>query len=87
MCDAIIEVRTSRLQRPRQGLVCWKFKNCSRPGIEHVGPLVLCKVHARLAREGLISQEGVLAPAADRANVRLYPHKFPKGLYDWASKC
>ncbi len=61
-------------------------KPCPRGGRGNVGHLCLCKVHERMALEGLIDETGRVAPRADIANVRKYPTKFPHGLNTWQVK-
>jgi hypothetical protein len=64
---------------------CRKYrdKGCSRMAKERVGHLCLCTQHAKLARDGLIDENGHVAHPAARADVRRYPRHFPGGLYHW----
>jgi len=87
MCQAIVDdldyAKTFNLRRM---IVSPGDKPCSRKAVEHVGHLHLCKVHARMAREGLVEENGRVAPKVEIALVRRYPKKFPHGLYDWVRK-
>ena len=84
MCDAIIPDPNNVLYRASmQRITSLGKKNCSRKSIETVGHLSLCKVHARLAREGLVARDGTVAESADIQIVRRYPQKYPHGLFKW----
>lgn len=89
MCDAIVEsdrhedgARHYSMQR----LVAMGSRRCSRKATEKVGHLSCCKVHARLAREGMVADTGHVAPRQSIADARRFPRRFPHGLYDWAHK-
>jgi hypothetical protein len=87
-CQAIVEsaehIHGAR-HYPRQHITAMGSKPCSRSATGKVGPLDLCSVHTRMAREGLIDESGHVASKASIADVRRYPEKFPHGLYRWAS--
>lgn len=86
-CDAIVEdVRRPIKSFSRQRVTIPRWRQCESRTCEIVGHLGLCKVHARLAREGLVDQEGNVAKRADIANVRRYPQQFPGGLYHWLNE-
>lgn len=87
MCDATITDYNSVLYHASmQRIAVYGSKPCSRKSIETLGSLQLCKVHARMAREGLVDENGRVARKADIDNVRRYPKNFPGGLYDWVRK-
>ncbi len=71
---------------PRQRIINPGDKPCPRKGKETVGPLCLCATHAKMARAGLVSEQGRVADRNSRRDVRNFPQKFPHGLHDWASK-
>ena len=59
-------------------------KECSFKARFRVGELCLCKRHAQLALDGLLQDNGVIAGASMRRDVRRYPEKFPHGIFKWA---
>ena len=84
MCDAIVQDKDNILyQASMQRITAYGSKPCSKKAVETVGHLSLCRVHARLAREGLVSEKGHVACPADIQAVRRYPKKFPHGMYPW----
>jgi hypothetical protein len=84
MCQATVEDREHpTYHASMQRIMNPGNKACSRKGVEQVGPLLLCAAHARMAREGLVAEDGQVATKQDIAAVRRYPEKFPKGLYNW----
>lgn len=85
-CVAIIESENSwdgATYYSMQGIVSRGSRQCSRRACEKVGHLDLCKVHARLAREGMIDANGHMAARASINDARRFPKKFPGGLYRW----
>jgi hypothetical protein len=85
-CAAIVESDSSNdgaKHYSMQGIISRGSRQCSRKACEKVGHLDLCKVHARLAREGMVDERGVVAPRASIKDARRFPHKFPGGLYGW----
>lgn len=84
MCEALVPDPNNVLYRASmQRITAYGTKVCSKKSVETVGHLSLCKVHARLAREGLVDKDGTVAAPADIRNVRKYPKQFPNGLYRW----
>lgn len=86
MCDAIVEsdrhedgARHYSMQR----IVVKGSRRCSRKATEKVGHLSCCKVHARLAREGMVAEDGCVAPRQDIADARRR-RDGARRLYDWA---
>lgn len=83
-CAALVETEEGAKSYSMQRIRSVVSKRCSRRGKYQVGHLHLCTVHARLAYDGLIDEEGGIAPKQSIADVRKYPKKFPGGLYVWA---
>lgn len=87
MCSAIVESdrhEDGAKHYSRQRVIVYGHKRCSRKGVGHIGHLDFCTTHARLAREGLIDENGQVASKSEIRDVRNYPTKFPGGLYRWA---
>lgn len=61
-----------------------EHRQCSRYAKSKVGKLCLCALHAKLALEGLVDEDGTVATRSVLADVRKYPKKFPQGVYHWA---
>lgn len=87
LCDAIVQDKGNVIYRaPVQRITAYGSKPCSKKSVETVGHLSLCRAHARLARDGLVSEQGRVACPADIRAVRRYPKQFPNGLFLWAHK-
>lgn len=87
MCAAIVESSLSEHGGKRfsmQRVTVMGSCRCTRKATEKVGHLDCCKVHARMAREGVIAASGVVAPKATIADIRRYRDKWPDGYYTWA---
>ena len=87
-CQATVETRDPRYgakQYSMQRVTVMGSKPCSHKATVKVGSLCLCAVHARMTLEGLVAENGTVAPKADIVNSRLYPDRFPYGLYSWAA--
>jgi hypothetical protein len=57
---------------------------CTRNAVATLGKLCFCGQHVKLAQDGLIEADGLVAEPSQLADVRRYPDKFPNGLYSWA---
>jgi hypothetical protein len=86
-CQAIVEdYERPRYHASMQRIIVPGEKPCSRRGVEQVGPLCLCKTHARLAREGFVSERGEVAGRNDRREIREYQRRHGRSarLHTWA---
>lgn len=92
MCDVTIQDRDSALTyNLSRSVTVYKTKRCSRREVVqllcteqsqlHPMGLGFCTAHARLARAGLVDENGNMATRSDVQTVRRYPRKFPAGLY------
>ncbi len=59
-------------------------RSCSRGATCAIGKLHLCTQHGKLAVDGLVDEDGQVAPRGDLRAVRDNPRHFPNGLYSWA---
>lgn len=59
---------------------------CTRVATEMVGHLRCCKTHARMCRDGLVSELGQTLDPHTIREVRRYHRKYPNGFYTWATK-
>lgn len=59
-------------------------RRCQRNAVNRLGKLCFCAQHTKLALEGLVDDDGVVATRSALADVRRYPQKFVGGLYSWA---
>ena len=85
LCQAIVDDHDHpAVYAPMQRMVTPGDKPCSRRRKERVGHLHLCSIHAKLAREGLVSETGRVAARTDINNVRRFPKRFPTGIHTWA---
>lgn len=87
MCAAIVESDRSEdgaKHYSMQRLIVPGHRRCSRKATGKVEHLDLCTTHGRLAREGVIDEDGVVAPKSAIRDVRNFPKQFPDGLYAWA---
>lgn len=83
-CQAIVEdYERPAYRASMQRITAPSHRRCKRAANEPVEHLSLCSPHARLCRDGLIDRDGTVAPRPSIADVRRYPSKFPRGLYDW----
>ena len=65
-------------------IVTPKSRACARAATCVLGHLKLCTQHGKLAKEGLVDDDGHVAPRGDLHAVRDNPRHFPNGLYQWA---
>lgn len=72
-CQAIVDdwVHLS-VHAPAQRIIEPGSKGCSRKARSKVGKLCLCTTHARMAKEGFLSESGEVANRLDIRNVRKY---------------
>ena len=78
-CGATIWVPGTRYNLRRVSIK-YNPRPCSYAAREKVGPLDLCRLHARLAREGLVAPDGVTCDPGERRDRR----DSPGLLYTWA---
>lgn len=87
-CQASVERITghANLAGFRRGarMVLTTYGPCTRVAVAKLGKLCLCTQHVKLAREGLVDDDGTVADRAALRDVRRYPGKFPNGLHRWA---
>lgn len=86
-CAAVVQTADSNhgaKHYSMQRIVLYASKRCSRKAKERVGPLHLCQVHARLAREGFVAKDGTVCDRSTIRDARNNPRVFPNGFYDWA---
>lgn len=87
-CQAAVERITghSTVAGMRRGarMVHTEYGPCTRKATAKLGPLCLCTQHVKLAREGLVDEDGQVAERGAMRDVRRYPDKFRGGLYAWA---
>jgi hypothetical protein len=69
-----------------QRVITYGRRRCSRKATTQVGHLACCSAHARMARDGFISETGYVADKGSMRDARRYPEKFPTGLYNWLDK-
>lgn len=67
----------------RRALLVADYKPCSRGAINRLGKLVLCRVHTKLALDGLIDESGQVEDRSVLRDVRRFPDKFPGGVHRW----
>ncbi len=82
-CQAQVERIKSRLNL-RPVIITTEYGPCTYNAVATVGKLHLCTVHVRLALSGLIDEAGTVAERGALRDVRKYPKKFPRGLFQWA---
>lgn len=82
-CCALVETTEGAKSYSMQRIRVTVTKRCSRKAKTKIGPLDLCTVHARLAREGFVAEDGQVSDSADIATMRRYPKKFPGGQHSW----
>lgn len=76
-CQAICEdYERPKYKASMQRITIPSDKKCSKSAVEKVGHLDLCRVHARLAKEGFVDKDGSVLAKYLRDNARDYPHKF-----------
>lgn len=61
-----------------------EHRSCKRNAKVKLGSLCLCTLHAKLAKDGLVEEDGTVASRSVIADVRRYPTKFAGGIYKWA---
>lgn len=69
-----------------QRIVVPGVKACSKGAKVQIGHLKLCEVHARMAREGFIDEDGTVAPKDIRNDHRRFPEKFKDLWFNWTEK-
>ncbi len=82
-CCAQVETTDGVSQYTMQRVRMTRRKTCERKATRKIGPLDFCTVHARMVRKGLIDERGVVLDSNTLADIRRYPQKWPRGLYDW----
>lgn len=84
-CAAIIEDYANGTRNNLvRVIVTPKSRVCSREATCRLGHLRLCWQHGKLAKEGLVDDDGRVAPRGDLRAVRDNPRHYPDGLYQWA---
>lgn len=90
-CAAIVEsdrhedgARHFSMQR----VIIYGSRRCSRKATDQVVHLACCTTHARMAREGLVAEDGTVADKGSLRDVRKFPEKFKGGLSigSWATR-
>jgi hypothetical protein len=59
-----------RVHTTIQGVGVYEQRECERASTDHVGTLKLCTTHARMARDGWVSEWGGVCHPLDRADLR-----------------
>lgn len=89
-CQALVEdYKHPRFRASMQRITVPREKPCSRRATETVVHLALCKTHARLAREGFISEKGVVLGKNDIREIRNKNARRPGAYgrhYGWAPR-
>jgi hypothetical protein len=84
-CNAIIEDYANGTRNNlSRVIVVPKSRCCTHRATCSLGKLYLCTQHSKLAKEGLVNEDGQVAPRGDLRAVRDNPQRFPNGLYPWA---
>lgn len=84
-CEATVEdYANGTTNNLRHVIVTPKSRPCSRAATCRLGTLHFCGQHAKLAKEGLVDEQGRVAPRGDLRAVRDNPRRFSRGLYQWA---
>lgn len=84
-CAAIIEDYANGTRNNLvRVIVTPKSRACSHAATYKLGHLRLCAQHGKLAAEGLVDDDGHVAPRGDLRAVRDNPQHFPDGLYPWS---
>jgi hypothetical protein len=81
-CQCVMQSYTTTWNiRPKVRM--YEPKPCERKATETVGPLQFCAVHARVARDGLMPESGVMDDPSTVADRRKHPHL----RFMWANTC